>query len=539
MYQRFFGFRKSPFELVPDPDFLFLGESHDSALANLVMGIEEGKGFVAITGPIGAGKTTILRALLRRIGRTERVCFLSQPEVDVRDLLASILDGFGAPAEGAPLVELRRRLREFLVASERPGILILDEAHLLREEALEQIRLLSNLEDDHRKLLQIVLSGQPELKTLLSTTRLMPLAQRIEMFYEIRPLSLDETRAYLERRLQIAAGSPGATFRPDAAAAIHECTGGLPRLINLLADRALVTAYVAETRVITPEIVADAFDDLGAITHAVMPGRPPRKRARGKLIRLPGFRRAPREAAEMPVEALVEASLEAPPDAPYRAEEPVETAPRGPRRSVKIFAGVSFAAVVVVAGLLVGSRFGRGDSRVAAAVPADSTAAGAPAPAAGVAPPSASSTPLGSPATTSPIAAPGAPATAPGVAAATPSAAPTSASTAAPSKPAGPADPAKAAAAPPAPQWALHVASFQRIEKAQEFATQLRGELSLPVRITPTEIESGVWYRVLIGEYSSADSARAALETMRSQRDFAFVRTVRLVPSAPTPEEGP
>jgi general secretion pathway protein A len=261
LYQRFFGFRKPPFELVPDPDFLFLGESHDSALANLIAGIEAGKGFVAITGPIGTGKTTILRALLRRIGRTDRLCFLSQPETDTADLLAAILDGFGAPAAGAPLVELRRRIREFLAESERPGILILDEAHLLREEALEQIRLLSNLEDDHRKLLQIVLSGQPELKQLLSTPRLMPLAQRIEMFYEIAPLSLEETCAYLARRLQIAAGDPGAEFDLAAATEIHTCTGGI-RDSSTCRGRAL-SAYVAGSREIGSEIVAEAFDDLG------------------------------------------------------------------------------------------------------------------------------------------------------------------------------------------------------------------------------------------------------------------------------------
>ena len=524
LYQRFFGFRKAPFELVPDPDFLYLGESHDSALANLIAGIEAGKGFVAITGPIGAGKTTILRALLRRIGRTDRLCFLSQPETSVADLLAAILDGFGAPAEGASLVELRRRIREFLAASERPGILILDEAHLLREEALEQIRLLSNLEDDHRKLLQIVLSGQPELKVLLSTPRLMPLAQRIEMFYEICPLSLEETQAYLARRLQIAAGDPGAEFDRAAATQIHACTGGIPRLINLLAERSLLSAYVAESRIITPEIVADAYEDLGEVTQAVMPGKPSRavskRRAKSKT-----------SAFSQPETAEVGA-------------EP--TSPGRSRRPMRLLAGVGLAAILVLALSSLGSRPGRDASRAAAA---DSTVATLPAseparpatagistvapsnPVSQMAKPSAPAQSVTKPPTSESVGKPSAPAqsvtspSSPGESLAKP--APASEEETAP-------PPATATTGPE--KWSLHVASLQRLDAAQSLGAKLRAETGLPIRITPTELGSGVWYRVLLGDYASADAARTALESLRSKQDFAFVRTVRLSPIAPAEE---
>lgn len=502
LYQRFFGFRKAPFELVPDPDFLFLGESHDSALANLVAGIEAGKGFVAITGPVGAGKTTILRALLRRIGRTERLCFLTQPEADVADLLSVILDGFGAPAEGAPLVELRRRIREYLAAGDRPGILILDEAHLLREDVAEQIRLLSNLEEDDRKLLQIVLSGQPELKTLLSTPRLKPLAQRIEMFYEIQALSLEETSAYLARRLQIAAGSPGAEFEELAAREIHVCTGGIPRLINLLAERSLVSAYVAESHVITPDLVAEAFEDLGEVTHAVMPGRPSR-RATSK-------RRAKPKVTERSVteRSVAERSMTGR-EAMGSEVGPVERS----RRPMRFLAGFSLAAVLLLAIASLGSRVGRDSGRAAAADP-------------GVTP---GATPVDSGGS------PGEAALAPPTSAAPVTKAQVGTAEAAKPPPSGTA----AKTAEPSGRWAVHVASLQRLEKAQDLAMRLREETGAPIRILPTELESGVWYRVLVGDYATQEQARAGLETLRTRQEFDFVRTVRLAASAPTSEETP
>ena len=478
VYDRFFGFERPPFDLVPDPDFLFLGESHDSALANLVMGIEAGKGFVVITGPIGTGKTTILRALLRRIGRTDRVCMLSQPETDTADLLRAILDGFGVPADDVPLVELRRRIRSFLAASPDPGILLVDEAHLLSEEALEHVRLLSNLEEDHRKLLQIVLSGQPELKTLLSGPRLKPLAQRIEMFYEIRPLSPEETGAYLQRRLAIANGNPGAEFTPEAAESIHVCTGGIPRLINLLADRTLLSAYVAGTRTLGPGIVAEAFEDLGEVTRAVMPGRPTRRRA--KILKAsPSFRRAPEET---PAEARMTTLTE------LRHARRSRSAGPGPW-----VAGVAGVVVVLLGIVSFSGRLVRPESALEAATPAEG----------------------------------------PADPAVTPSSAPPASATAA----AVPGD----SDAAPGDSFALHVASFRRQDKAEALATRMRTETNGPVVVSPAEVEGSTWYRVLVGSYGSREQARAMLESLRSKGEFSFVRTIRLsspaipVPTAPDP----
>ncbi len=270
MYEKFFGFRRRPFDLVPDPDFLFLGESHDSALANLLLGIESGKGFIVIAGRVGTGKTTILRAVLRRLGRELDVAVLTQPDLDPAELLRTILGEFGVDALDQDKVALRKTLRDFLQKRPRPAILAIDEAHLLSEQSLEQVRLLSNFEEADRKLLQIVLAGQPELKESLSRARLRPLAQRIEMFYEIEPLSPEETSAYVLRRIQIAGQPDALVFEPGALEEIHGRTGGVPRLINVLAERSLITAYVAETKTVTRAIVREAFDDLGEVTQRVM-----------------------------------------------------------------------------------------------------------------------------------------------------------------------------------------------------------------------------------------------------------------------------
>lgn len=270
MYIRFFGFQRRPFDLSPDPDFLFLGESHESALAHLQLGIESGKGFVVITGGVGTGKTTILRAMARRLGRSEDVCYLNLPDLEATELLRTILDELGVATNNEDKVALRRMLRDDLVRRERPAILIIDEAHLLSEESLEQVRLLSNVEEPDRKLLQIILAGQVEIKQLLARPRLRPLAQRIEMFYEIRPLGITETRAYIQRRIQIAGNPESVAIDDKAFEEIHHRTGGVPRLINLLAERAFITAYVANSKKITSKIVREAFEDLGEVTQQVM-----------------------------------------------------------------------------------------------------------------------------------------------------------------------------------------------------------------------------------------------------------------------------
>lgn len=499
MYLRFFGFQRPPFELVPDPDFLFLGESHDAAMANVAMGLESGKGFVVISGPVGAGKTTILRAMLRRIGRDQNVCFLSQPESNVHDLLRAILDGFGIEPAGTELVDLRRSLRGFLESGAKPGILIVDEAHLLSEEALEQLRLLSNLEEDHRKLLQIVLSGQRELKELLSRPRLRPLAQRIEMFYEIEPLSAGEVREYIARRLRIAGNPDGLVFEPRAMDVIHGITGGVPRLINVLADRSLITAYVDGNRAIAEQTVLEAYDDLGEVTQAVMPGVPPRMRKKsGAKPKAPAVAPPPplppRESARPSAPSKV-APIE-------RARKPADAVPRlrysgrssgGGRRT---FAWVAGVAVIAVAVFSLGSNGSGLATALAEAGQAALQRTGFGEPRADAADPALAASPAES----------GTDETA---AAAT--------------------QPAAASAAPEGP-FAIQIASFRKADRAEDYAKDYRKRTGEKARVSQTEVETGVWYRVLVGEFATRDEVNARLEQLRKEGDYSFLRTVRLLP---------
>ncbi|MGQ0722672.1 MAG: AAA family ATPase [Candidatus Eiseniibacteriota bacterium] len=488
MYLTYFGFSRAPFELVPDPDFLFLGESHEAALANLAMGLEAGKGFVVIVGPVGAGKTTVLRTMLRRIRREHDVCFLTQPEADVRDLLKAVLDGFGERPGTEDLADLRRALRDRLTAGAQSGILIVDEAHLLGEDALEQLRLLSNLEDDHRKLLQIVLSGQRELKELLAKPRLRPLAQRIEMFYEIEPLAAAETHAYIERRLRIAGSPERVRFEPRAVDAIHAITGGVPRLINILADRALVTAYVEDARSITDSTVRDAWEDLGEVTQSVMPGAPSGKK-RPRLVNAEALPPPPPLPSRPRPVASPRATA---PRAVTRLAEPAPThAPEQKRRSAsRWIAGVGIALVVLLA---VGSLLsGVGGLPGALAV------GGRPEP-----PPA---PPVAVESKTDPEPALDAVSAPPVLQEAR--------STVADSAPAGP--------------IAVQVASFRGLEKAQQCARDVERTTGELVRVSPTEVETGLWYRVLVGECETHEELGDLMDRLRTSGGFSFLRPVPL-----------
>lgn len=261
MYTAFYGLREKPFALSPDPRFLFLAQSHREALAHLLYGIEQGEGFIAITGEVGTGKTTLCRTLLQRLGAENEVAFVFNPKLSGLELLKTINAEFGLSHESDSQRELNDALNRFLVEKKREArrvLLIIDEAQNLERETLEQVRLLSNLETETSKLIQIVLLGQPELDAMLESSELRQLKQRIGVRWRLRPLSPSETREYVRHRLRIAAGAARELFSPGALRELHRLSGGIPRVVNVLSDRALLGGYAAGLREVRPAHVRAA-----------------------------------------------------------------------------------------------------------------------------------------------------------------------------------------------------------------------------------------------------------------------------------------
>jgi len=261
MYEQYFGLKEKPFSLTPDPRFLFLSADHKGALDHLLYGIQRREGFLAITGDIGTGKTTICRTLLERLDPGVQTALILNPLLNEREILSAILEDFGITYPGQPprktLIDL---LNLFLLDQAKSGsgaILIIDEAQTLAPNVLEQIRILSNLETDQEKLLQIILVGQRELRDKLESKALRQLNQRISVRYHLAPLSPEETIRYIEHRLTVAGAKGGIEFTPGAYQAIYHFSRGVPRLINLIADRALLAGYVAGSTCITKEMVSE------------------------------------------------------------------------------------------------------------------------------------------------------------------------------------------------------------------------------------------------------------------------------------------
>jgi len=248
MYTEFYGLREKPFSLSPDPRFLFLSDSHREALAHLLYGIEQGEGFIAITGEVGTGKTTLCRTLLQRLEPGSEVAFLFNPQLSGMELLQAIDAEFGLETEGKTRRELMDQLNRFLLTKRQEGrrvLLLIDEAQNLEREALEQVRLLSNLETDTTKLIQIILLAQPELDALLESSELRQLRQRINVRWRLGALSQAETRDYVRHRLRVAAGSAREIFSELALREVHRGSGGIPRVINRICDRALLAGFAA------------------------------------------------------------------------------------------------------------------------------------------------------------------------------------------------------------------------------------------------------------------------------------------------------
>jgi type II secretory pathway predicted ATPase ExeA/cell division septation protein DedD len=267
MHEEYYGFSDKPFSLTPDPKYLYKSESHANAFDLLQYAIRRREGFVVVTGDIGTGKTTLCRAILEQLDRKTFTALVLNPFLSEEDLLRLILQDFGVVSReemkrgrlaGVTKQELIDTLNEFLLSLLPLGagaLLIIDEAQNLPRQVLEQIRVLSNLETHKEKLLQIVLVGQLNLKDLLRSPDLRQLDQRVSIRYELKPLTGEETAAYVAHRLTIAGGGAVVSFAPKALDLVHKYTGGIPRLINLVCDRALLGGYSARTNRITPEMV--------------------------------------------------------------------------------------------------------------------------------------------------------------------------------------------------------------------------------------------------------------------------------------------
>lgn len=274
MYEEFFGFSEKPFSLTPDPKYLYKSESHANAFELLQYSIRRREGFVVVTGDIGTGKTTLCRALLEQIDRRTFTALVLNPFLSEDDLLKLILQDFGVVSRdevkagrlaGISKQELIDTLYDFLLGLlplQASAVLIIDEAQNLPLQVLEQLRILSNLETDKEKLLQIIMVGQLNLHPLLRSPELRQLDQRVSIRYELKPLTREEVSAYIAHRLHIAGGSSAVAFMPKATHAVHQYSGGIPRLINLICDRSLLGAYSARSNRVTPELVERAASTL-------------------------------------------------------------------------------------------------------------------------------------------------------------------------------------------------------------------------------------------------------------------------------------
>jgi general secretion pathway protein A len=267
MYNSFYGFKERPFQLVPNPAYLYLSRSHEEAMAHLVYAISQGDGFVEITGEVGTGKTTLCRAVLENLDEHTEAAYIFNPKLDSFQLLKAINDEFGVASDGDSVKELIDALNAFLMKKRMEGtkvVLIIDEAQNLNKDVLEQLRLLSNLETTTSKLLQIILVGQPELGEMLDSHELRQLGQRITLSCYLTPLSYKETREYVAHRIQVASQKPEVSFTRGALRAIYRYSGGIPRLINISCDRALLTAYGLNRKKISGPVARASIRELVA-----------------------------------------------------------------------------------------------------------------------------------------------------------------------------------------------------------------------------------------------------------------------------------
>ena len=278
MYLGHYGLNEHPFSISPDPRFLYLSEAHREGLAYLTYGIAQRKGFVVITGEVGTGKTTLIHALLADVPQEVKLAFISNPTITREDFFYLLAEAYklGPIEHKARFLIKFSQFLETAYSIDENVVLIMDEAHSLSYEILEEIRLLSNLETSSHKLINIILVGQPELDEKLAGSALRSLTQRITLRYHLPSMTFEETARYIETRLlRAGAKKPGDIFTESALHALYECTRGTPRLINILADQALLTGYVKDMQHIDNKIIAECAEELR------LPGQKDRKKING------------------------------------------------------------------------------------------------------------------------------------------------------------------------------------------------------------------------------------------------------------------
>jgi len=265
MYLDFYGLRENPFNVTSDPSFLYLSHTHQEAIDHLLYGINQRKGFVEITGEIGAGKTTVCRALLNKLDQKTKTSLIFNSNLPENQLLEAILEDFGILPERRSKILFLRQLNHFLMEQLSAGnntVLIIDEAQNLRSSALETIRMLSNLETEKEKLLQIVLVGQPELRNKLNSPKLLQLRQRISVRFHVNALRKDEIEKYIHHRLLVAGDDLKISFTPEAIDEIYRYSKGIPRMINIACDKILLFGFAEEIYLIERGIVVKSIEEV-------------------------------------------------------------------------------------------------------------------------------------------------------------------------------------------------------------------------------------------------------------------------------------
>jgi len=262
VYTKFYGLEEKPFEITPDPKFLYLSDNYKEALAHLVYAVRERKGFTVVTGEVGTGKTTLVQTLLSRLDGEVRTAYVFNPKLGATDFLHYICEDLGlkgqAKSKGQCIAELHNFLMACYARNENV-VLIIDEAHTLDPKLLEEVRLLTNLETPKSKLLQVILMGQPELDEVLNRPQFRQLKQRVSLRFHMQPLDQGGTERYIRKRLEMAGAVNADLFTPKAVGAIYRYSKGIPRLINILCDNALLAGYAADQRVIQKSVIQEVI----------------------------------------------------------------------------------------------------------------------------------------------------------------------------------------------------------------------------------------------------------------------------------------